>query len=70
MGYAEEDFDSLVVEIVQRHVDDLKEGAVTTRESRQGKYVSITVIVKATSREQLDAIYHDLTAEERVLMAL
>lgn len=70
MGEAGEDFDGLVVSLVRRHNPDLAEGAVRTRLSRNGNYMSVTVTVEARSREQLDAIYTDLTAHERVLMAL
>ena len=37
MGKAAEDFDSHVVQIVRNHVDDLPEGAITTRPSSNGK---------------------------------
>ena len=70
MGVAGNDFDSLVVGLVRKHSPDLTEGAVKTRFSRGGKYLSVTVTVRARSREQLDAIYRDLTTHERVLVAL
>ncbi|MCB1866596.1 MAG: DUF493 domain-containing protein [Chromatiales bacterium] len=63
-------FDAVVVEIVNRHAQTVGEGAVTTRESRGGRYLAVTVTVRAQSREQLDAIYQDLTADPRVTMAL
>jgi hypothetical protein len=43
---------------------------VKCRTSAQGRYVSVTVVVSATSREQLDAIYQDLVDCESVIMAL
>lgn len=70
MGYWAEDFDALVTQIVRRHVQDLGEGAVRSRESRGGRYVSVTVTIEAKSRDQLDAIYRDLTSEGRVVMVL
>lgn len=70
MGYWAEDFDALVMQIVRRHVDNLGEGALRSRESRGGRYMSVTVTIEARSREQLDAIYRDLTSEKRVVMAL
>lgn len=70
MGKAEADFDLLVVEIVRRHVPDLAEDAVKTRPSKGGKWVSVTITVKAESKAQLDAIYMDLSSHERVVMAL
>ena len=70
MGHASGDFDSLVVSLVRRHVPDLGEGAVKTRLSREGRFMSVTVTVRATSRQQLDSIYMELTAHERVLWAI
>lgn len=70
MGLAEDDFDILVVDIVRRHASDLSEGAVKSRLSQEGKYISITVTVEAQSKQQLDNIYMELTAHEKVLMAL
>lgn len=69
MGIAIDDFDMLVVEIIRKHYPDVTEGAVKTRPSREGKYVSVTVTINAQSREQLDNIYLELTAHERILMA-
>ncbi len=69
MGEMADDFDLLVVEIVRRHHPDISEGAVKTRPSREGKYISVTVTIEAQSKEQLDNIYLELTAHERVLMA-
>ena len=70
MGVAEEGFDILVVGIGRKHVPDLAEGAIKSRLSQAGKYISITVTVEAESRQQLDNIYLELTAHEKVLMAL
>jgi putative lipoic acid-binding regulatory protein len=70
MGHAHGDFHSQVVDIVQRHWPECHEEAVSSRASRNGKYLSVTVTVHATSRAQLDAIYQDLTASDDVLMAL
>ena len=70
MGKANCELDVIVVEIVRRHAPDLMEGAVHTRDSKQGNYISVTVTVNATSREQLDAIYQDLVDCEAVIMAL
>ena len=70
MGLATDDFDALVVSLVREHVADLNEGAVSSKPSANGKYLSVTVTFTAESREQLDNIYRCVTAHERVLMAL
>ncbi len=70
VGLDENDFDQLVAEIIARHVDDLAEGAIKTRTSSNGKYLSVTVTINAKNKAQLDAIYVDLSAHDRVMMAL
>ena len=70
MGRAEEIFEIEVVQIIHRHVPNLPEGAITRRDSKQNNYAAITIMIEAQSREQLDAIYQDLTASEHILMAL
>jgi uncharacterized protein len=70
MGKNDVELDLLVVEIILRHVPEIKEGAVTTRPSKGGNYTAVTVTIEATSKQQLDAIYQDLTDHPLVLMAL
>ena len=70
MGKSDCELDLIVVEIVRKHAPDLGEGAVYHRDSTKGNYTSITVVINATSREQLDAIYQDLVDCEAVIMAL
>jgi putative lipoic acid-binding regulatory protein len=70
MGLADDDFEALVLSLVRKHAPNLSEAAVRSRDSKGGKYLSVTVTVTATSKEQLDNIYLELTASERVMMAL
>ena len=70
MGKTSSELDLVVVEIVRRHAPDLHEGAVTTRPSKDGNYLAVTIVIEATSKQQLDAIYQDLSDHPHVLMAL
>jgi putative lipoic acid-binding regulatory protein len=70
MGRAEPGFQARVEAIVRAHVPELSRHAVHVTHSARGNYVSVTVLITAHSREQLDAIYRDLTACEQVLVAL
>jgi putative lipoic acid-binding regulatory protein len=70
MGRATPDFERRVLEIVRRHVPDLGESAVRARPSRGGRYVSLTVTFEARSREQLDALYRELSGSEHVDVVL
>ena len=70
MGLNNSDFESAVIEIMNRHVPDLGEGAIRSRASNEGKYCAITVTITARSKQQLDSIYIDLTASRHVTMSL
>jgi uncharacterized protein len=69
MGKSNLEFDLLVIEIIRRHIVD-KEKAVTTRPSKDNNYLAVTVLIEATSKKQLDAIYQELSDHPQVLMAL
>jgi len=69
-GHDTGDFDDLVMRLVQAHAPEVGPDAVRTRSSRGGRYLAVTVTVRACSRAQLDDIYRALTAHERVLFAL
>ncbi|MEM1412267.1 MAG: DUF493 domain-containing protein [Pseudomonadota bacterium] len=70
MGRNEDDFETLVTTLVFKHAAPVPGEAVRTNASGEGNFVSVTVTVEATSRDQLDRIYQDLTDCDRVLMAL
>ncbi|MCW4242579.1 MAG: DUF493 domain-containing protein [Candidatus Thiodiazotropha taylori] len=70
MGKAEPGFEAMVVELISRHAPGINETAVNSRSSKGGKWVSVTVTLRAESKAQLDAIYLDLSAHEKVVMAL
>jgi putative lipoic acid-binding regulatory protein len=70
MGKSDVELPVLVTEIVRRHVLNIDEIAIKTRPSKDGNFISVTVIIEATSKQQLDAIYQDLTDHPHVLMSL
>lgn len=70
MGKNIADLDTIVVEIINRHVDNLSENAVSTRTSKGAKFISITVEIEAQNKAQLEAIYLDLHNCPEILMTL
>ena len=70
MGRRSDDFRSIVLGIVQKHAGAIDPGAIEERPSRDGNYLSLTGTFAAQSREQLDALYQELTSCERVLVVL
>jgi hypothetical protein len=70
MGRREGGFTRDVIAIVLRHAPDFMPGTIETRPSREGKYISLTATINATSREQLDALYRELCDHPSVVMVL
>lgn len=70
LGRREGGFAQGVMEVVLRHVPDFQPASMEMRPSRQGKYISLSVTVNATSREQLDALYRELCDHPAVVMVL
>jgi putative lipoic acid-binding regulatory protein len=70
MGRKGPDFEQLVTEIILRHAEMHADGGVSVQPSGAGNFLSVTVVIEAVSREQLDLIYKDLTDCEQVMMAL
>ena len=70
MGDAAEDFEALVVEVVKRHDPDLDTSLVRMRHSSHGRFSSVRVIIRATGKDQLQALHHELQATGRVKIVL
>lgn len=70
MGKNIPNLDAIVVAIINRHVDNLSENAVTTRLSKGDKFIAITVEIEAQSKAQLEAVYTDLKACPDIIMTL
>ena len=69
-GRNDSDFPDAAFAIVKAHVDTLERAHVTRQSSRQGRFVSLTINIRAESRAQVDAVYEDLSANANVLMVL
>ena len=69
-GLASDDFEAAVITLIRQNVSDIREDTFRTRPSKDGKYLAITITIQAESREQLDKIYQDLSANPLILMAL
>lgn len=70
MGRNAPAFEQLVVEAVRLHAGNVTAGDVSTRPSRNGRYLAVTVTFDAVSREQVDTIYRVLSSSEQVLFLL
>lgn len=71
VGHATDGFHGEICAIISRHDNSfVAEERVQYRHSSSGKYQSLTLNLRATSKEQIDAVYQELKACESVLWAL
>jgi uncharacterized protein len=70
MGANRPDFLPAMLSVFRKHAPDFDAESIETRQSREAKYISLTITITATSREQLDALYSELSDHPLVTMAL
>jgi len=70
MGKRADGFAQAVLETVLRHAPDFDAAAIEMRPSAKGNYLSLTCTIRAVSREQLDALYRELSAHPLVKIVL
>ena len=70
MGLTQDGFAQTVAGVVRQHAPDFDPSTMEMRSSREGKWLSLTVTINATSRQQLDALYQALCDHPMVKMVL
>ena len=69
-GEAQQGFAQAFAAVVVTHAPDFDSATIEMRSSSNAKYLSLTCTIRATSREQLDDLYRDLTSHPMVKMVL
>jgi putative lipoic acid-binding regulatory protein len=70
LGKRQAGFAQAVVDVVKRHAPEFDAATLEMRASREAKYLSLTLTIHATSREQLDGLYRELCDHPMVTMVL
>lgn len=70
MGRHNDDFRSIALGIVHKHVAQADVVSIEERPSKDSKYLGITYNIRASSKAQMDALYLELTSCEKVLIVL
>jgi putative lipoic acid-binding regulatory protein len=70
MGETQDGFADSILAVVMRHAPDFDAATMEIRASKGGRYLSLTCTVRATSQQQLDDMYRDITSHPMVVMAL
>jgi uncharacterized protein len=70
IGKPSEKFESDVVNLIRARCPQAEHIGVASKQSRGGKYISLTVTFTAYSRQQIEDIYRDLYESGLVVMTL
>ena len=70
MGKTQAGVAQTVLAIVRTHAPDFDGSTMQMKTSKGGKYLSVTCVIRATSREQLDGLYRELCDHPMVVMVL
>jgi putative lipoic acid-binding regulatory protein len=70
MGAMQDAFAQTMVDVVSSYDAEFHAGKLEMRPSTKENYLSLTVTVRATSREQLDNLYRALSSHPMVKMVL
>ncbi|MBI2311575.1 MAG: DUF493 domain-containing protein [Betaproteobacteria bacterium] len=70
MGTTQPGFAQAMLDVVVRHAPDFDASTMEMRPSRKGKYLSVTCVIRAVSRDQLDNLYRELCDHPMVVMVL
>ena len=70
MGARVDGFAEAMCQVAQQFDPDFNPTTLEMRSSKAGNYLSVTLTIRATSREQLDNLYRALTGHPMVRVAL
>ncbi len=70
MGLREDTFAQSISDLVREHAPDFDPATMEFRNSKEGKYLGLTVTITATSKAQLDGLYQALTKHPMVKIVL
>lgn len=70
LGHTRAGFAQAMLEVVKRHAPEYDGAAMEMKTSKRGKYMSLTCVIRATSRAQLDGLYQELCDHPMVVMVL
>lgn len=70
LGRRVPEFEEVVVEVIERHSPGFARESISLRASREGTFVSLSVQITATGKDQLRALHQDLMETGLVQMVI
>ena len=70
IGTAGDDFAEVICEVVERHAPGIDTTTIDVKDSKNGRFLSLRLVIIATGQDQLEALHRDLKGTGRVHMVL
>ena len=70
LGRRVPEFESVVADVIEKHAPGFPRDSISLRASREGTFVSLSVMITATGKPQLQALHEDLLATGLVQMVI
>lgn len=70
VGTVDANLESIIVPALKNNAVDIEHVRMSARLSREGKYTAFTVTFMATSQDQLDNIYREISGNPAVIIVL
>lgn len=70
VGLCSDDFSEKIISIIKKHAPDFSADSVQMKASSKGNYISLGVLVNATSQDMLDDLYRELSSHPLVKFVL
>lgn len=70
MGLSQYPLEDIVKEVVSKHAPDFDHNSITSKASSSGKYTSVTVAIRFTHKEQVEAVFMEFHQREEISLTL
>lgn len=70
VGQCTDDFSEKIVAVIKKHAPDFNAASVQMKASSKGNYISLGILVNATSQDMLDDLYKELSSHPLVKFVL
>jgi putative lipoic acid-binding regulatory protein len=70
LGRSVAEFESTILEVFERHAPGFERDRISSKVSREGNFVSLTIFITATGKPQLEALHEELLATGLVQMVI
>lgn len=70
MGKSQSTFEETVLTIIQKHFPQFEKINMQKKQSKDNNYLSLSIMVYAESKKELDDCYRALSSNKEVLMVL